>query len=90
MQKCKSAYGLCKGANVRDIPGAQVSALWSQVLVIRYGYGNNQVLNPYPNLGTRTRLPTAETRDLKISAPANHPVSGFPLSVVSLPRVGMR
>ena len=37
-------------------------------------------LNLYPNLNTRTRYLMAETRDLKISTPANHPVSGFPLS----------
>ena len=28
---------------------------------------------------TGTRYPTAETRDLKMGTPANHPVSGFPL-----------
>ncbi len=59
---------------MRGIFGSQVSALRSQVRVIRYRYGlsgtgagtgKNQVLNLYPNLSTRTRLPTAETRDLK-------------------------
>jgi hypothetical protein len=69
VQKCKSAYGLCKGANVGDIFGSQVSALRPQVRVIWYGYrcgcGEIQVLNLYPNPNTQTRLPTAETRDLK-------------------------
>ena len=37
--------------------------------------------NPHLNLETRTRYPTAETWDLKVFLPpANHPVSGFPLS----------
>ena len=36
-------------------------------------------LNLYPNLNTRTRYPTAETRDLKTTSPAIPPVSGFPL-----------
>ena len=42
--------------------------------------------NPNPNLNLmiRTWVPRAETRDLKICPPANHPVSGFPL-LVSLP-----
>ena len=38
VQKCKSAYGLCKGANVRDISRSQVSALGSLVRVISYRY----------------------------------------------------
>jgi len=38
-----------------------------------------QALNLRPNLNTRTRYPMAETRDLKMTSPANHPVSGFPL-----------
>ena len=42
-------------------------------------------MTDFPNLdlylNTRTRDLRAETWDLKIvSAPANHPVSGFPLS----------
>jgi hypothetical protein len=37
------------------------------------------------NLITRTWLLMAETRDLKMGTPANHPVSGFPLSSASLP-----
>jgi len=37
-------------------------------------------LNLHPNLNTRIRHLTAETRDLKLGTPANHPVSGFPLS----------
>lgn len=36
-------------------------------------------LNLHPNLNTRTRYPTAGTRDLKICPPANPPASGFPL-----------
>jgi len=36
-------------------------------------------LNLYPNLKTRTRHLMAETRELKLRSPANHPVSGFPL-----------
>ena len=37
--------------------------------------------NPHLNLETRTRYPTAEAWDLKVFLPpANHPVSGFPLS----------
>jgi len=36
-------------------------------------------LNLHPNLNTRTRRLMAETRDLKVCSPANHPVSGFPL-----------
>jgi hypothetical protein len=32
-------------------------------------------LNPHLNLITRTRLLMAETRDLKMGTPANHPVS---------------
>ena len=68
LQKCKPACGLCKGANVGDISGSQVSAFRSQVQVIsyRYGCGKIQVLNLHPNLKTRTRLPIAETRDLKV------------------------
>ena len=31
------------------------------------------------NLITRTWVPMAETRDLKMGTPANHPVSGLPL-----------
>ena len=40
---------------------------------------------PYPNLNliTRTRPLIAETRDLKIGNPANHPVSGLPLLLPS-------
>ena len=34
---------------------------------------------PNLNLITRTWVPMAETRDLKICPPANHPVSGLPL-----------
>jgi len=70
VQKCKPAFGLCKGANVGDIFGSQVSALRFQERVIRYRYGCGeiQVLNLCPNPNTRTRLPTAETRDLKESS----------------------
>jgi hypothetical protein len=52
---------------VGDIFGSQVSALRLQVRVIWYrcGCGEIQVLNLYPNPNTRTRLPAAETRDLK-------------------------
>ena len=52
----------------KAILGSQVSALRSQVRVIwyRYGCGENQVLNLYPNPNTRTWLQTAETRDLKV------------------------
>ena len=62
--------------------GSQVSAIRSQVQVIRHrcGCGKIQILNLYPNLKTWSLLPTAETRDLKMSAPANPPLSGSPLS----------
>ena len=41
------------------------------------------------NLKTRTRYPAAETWDPKVFLPpANHPVSGFPLSGWLLPWVG--
>ncbi len=33
--------------------------------------------------------PTAETRDLKMDPPANHPASGFPLSENLCPKVGL-
>jgi hypothetical protein len=36
-------------------------------------------LNPNLKLITRTWLLMAETRDLKMGTPANHPVSGSPL-----------
>jgi hypothetical protein len=41
-------------------------------------------MNLYPNLITRTRLPIAETRDLKISVAANSLLSGplFPLELL--------
>ena len=70
----------------RGIFGSQVSALGSQVRVIRcrFGCGEIQVLSLYPNLRTCTWYLTAETRDLKMYSPANPPVSGFPLSAVSL------
>ena len=54
--------------------GSQVSALMFLVQVFRC-----RSRAPNPNLLTRTRLPIAETRDLKMCAPANPPVSGFPL-----------
>jgi hypothetical protein len=75
----------------RGIFGSQVSALGNQVRMIRYrcGYGEIQVLNLYPNLRTCIWYLTAETRDLKMYSPANHPVSGFPLSADSLPWVGL-
>ncbi len=38
---------------------------------------------PNPNLITRTWCLMAETRDLKMCAPANHPVSGLPLLLPS-------
>jgi len=52
VQKCKSAYGLCKGANVSGIFGSQTSALGHLVRVIRHGcgYGQNHGLNLHPNL----------------------------------------
>ena len=57
--------------------GHQVSGAGNQVQVrVR----ENQVLSLHPNLKTRTRLPIAETRDLKMSAAANPPISGSPLS----------
>ncbi len=46
-------------------------------------------LNLHPNLNTRTRRLMAETRDLKVCSPANHPVSGLPLSEYLLPWVGL-
>jgi hypothetical protein len=45
-------------------------------------------LNLYLNLNTRTRHLMAETRDLKVCSPANHLVSGFPLSWHLLTWVG--
>ena len=45
-------------------------------------------LNLHPNPNTRTRHLMAETRDLNIGTPANHPVSGLPLSWHLLPWVG--
>jgi len=48
------------------------------VISTRYGYGT--FLHLHPNLNTRTRCLTTETRDLKNGPPANPPVSGFPLS----------
>ena len=54
VQKCKSACGLCKGANVGYIFGSQVSAPKSLVRVIRCrgGCGKIPILNLYPNLKT--------------------------------------
>jgi len=48
VQKCKSAFGLCKSAKVEGIFGSQVSALRSLVRV----RGKIQILNLYPNLKT--------------------------------------
>jgi len=47
-------------------------------------------ISRYPNLNltTRTWVPMAETWDLKMGTPANHPVSGLPLLAGILPRVG--
>jgi len=46
----------------------------------RFRFGNQtRAPNLNLNLLTRTRLPIAETRDLKMCARANPPVSGFPL-----------
>ena len=42
-------------------------------------------LNLHPNPNARTRYLMAETRDLKMGTPANHPVSGFPLGLPRLP-----
>ena len=65
----------------QSIPGSQVSALGSQVRVIRYrfGYGEIQVLNLYPNLRTCTWYLTAETRDLRVYAPSQSSGLRFPL-----------
>jgi hypothetical protein len=54
VQKCKSACGLCKGANVGYIFGSQVSAPKSLVRVIRCrgGCGKIPILNLHPNLKT--------------------------------------
>ena len=54
VQRCNSAYGLCKSAKVerQNISRWQVVALGGRWQVARY---------PYPNLNTRTRDPTAET-----------------------------
>ena len=41
------------------------------------GRGLNRLI-PAPNLRTLTRYPMAETWDLKMTSPPNHPVSGFP------------
>jgi hypothetical protein len=41
-------------------------------------FGFGIFLHPRPNLNTRTRYLTAETRDLKNAPLANSPVSGFP------------
>ena len=46
-------------------------------------------LNLHPNPNARTRHLMAETRDLKMCSPANHPVSGFPSSYYQLPWVGL-
>ncbi len=48
------------------ILGSQVSAIGSQVQVISTRYGYGIFLHLHPNLNTRTRCLTAETRDLKI------------------------
>ena len=45
--------------------------------------------HPNLNLNARTRYLMAETRDLKMGTPANHPVSGSPLSEYLLPWVGL-
>ncbi len=68
----------------QDMLGSQVSAIRSQVQVIRYwcGCGKIQILNLYLNLKTWSWLPTAETRDLKMSAPANPPLSGSSLDLL--------
>ena len=53
MQKCKSACGLCKGANVDASFGSRVSDIGFQVQVFRFGCRCrvlNQNLNPYQNL----------------------------------------
>ena len=42
------------------------------------GAGKIQILNLYPNLSTRTRPPTAETRDLKMYAPNQSSGLRFP------------
>ncbi len=51
------------------ILGSQVSAIGSQVQAFgtRYGYGT--FLHLHPNLNTRTRCLTAETRDQKNGSP---------------------
>jgi len=49
-----------------------------QVFSTRFGFGI--FLYPHPHQNSRTRSLIAETGDLKNASPANHPVSGFPLS----------
>ena len=63
VQKCKAACGLCKGANVKTFSGprSRPSGLWYGLSGTGAGTGKIQVLNLYPNLSARTRLPTAET-----------------------------
>ena len=68
----------------RNSFGSQVSALRSQVRVIRYrcGYGQHSGPEPVPepehlNLAPDCRDPRPEN----VFRPANHPVSGPPLSV---------
>ncbi len=60
--------------------GSQVPAVGSQVQVFSTRFGCGIFLHLHPNLNTRTRYLTVETRDLKMHPSANLPVSGFPLS----------
>jgi hypothetical protein len=56
-------------ADIIYILGSQVSALRSLARVFRYRYrprANSDPEPEHPNLKTRTRLPAAETRDLKM------------------------
>jgi hypothetical protein len=60
----------------------QVSGTGCQVQVrVR---GIIQILNLYPNLNTRTWLPTAETRDLKCVLPSSSSGLRFPFELSPL------
>jgi hypothetical protein len=67
------------------VPGLGLQVLGTGYQVQVRVRGNIQVLNLCPNLNTRTRLPTAETRDLRPEkvSPANSPIFGFPCCYIS-------
>ncbi len=55
-----------------------------RVIWYRCGYGKIQILNLYPNLKTRTGLPTAETRGLKL-VPSQSSALRFPFELMLSP-----